>query len=318
MAGENMRTRVLGAFAIAWILTGVMFAVDFATMGRFGLSLIHEWYPQSVETCVMTLLICGVLVGIGRIPRYREIAEKFRCRDIALSVLCFRTVTMNAQAAVIATYIGAAVNRPEIQGALLAWEQSFGFDWLKSYQWVVRYEVIQQVLLFAYKTISYQMVLLCFLFGLLRRKQELCEMMLIFVISLIFVVAISTWYPAASAFPYFGIIDSGPASHLSDYFSARSGAPMVMNPMAMQGIVSLPSFHAVVAVMLIYVTRNLRFIFPVALALNSVMLASTFSVGGHYLADIGAGVIVGIVTIGLVRRWFLGYEIARRPILTGR
>lgn len=313
-----MRTSVLGAFAVAWILTGVMFAVDFATMGRFGLSLIHEWYLQSVETCGMTLLICGVLVGIGRIPRYREIAEKLRCRDIALSVLCFRTVTMNAQAAVIATYIGAAVNRPEIQDALLAWEQSFGFDWLKSYQWVVRYEVIQQVLLFAYKTISYQMVLLCFLFGLLRRKQELCEMMLIFVISLIFVVAISTWYPAASAFPYFGISDSGPASHLSDYFSARSGVPIVMNPMAMQGIVSLPSFHAVVAVMLIYVTRNLRFIFPVALALNSVMLVSTFSVGGHYLADIGAGVIVGIVTIWLVRRWFLGYEIARRPLLTGR
>ena len=68
--------------------------------------------------------------------------------------------------------------------------------------------------------------------------------------------------------------------------------------------------------MLIYVTRNLRFIFPVALALNSVMLVSTFSVGGHYLADIGAGVIVGIVTIWLVRRWFLGYEIARRPLLT--
>ena len=48
------------------------------------------------------------------------------------------------------------------------------------------------------------------------------------------------------------------------------------------------------------------------------MLVSTFSVGGHYLADIGAGVIVGIVTIWLVRRWFLGYEIARRPLLTGR
>ena len=58
-------------------------------------------------------------------------------------------------------------------------------------------------------------------------------MMLIFVISLIFVVAISTWYPAASAFPYFGISDSGPASHLL-IISVPEGVPIVMNPMAMQ------------------------------------------------------------------------------------
>ncbi|MDN7879001.1 phosphatase PAP2 family protein [Burkholderia aenigmatica] len=311
-----MKMRVLGAFSIAWILTVVMFAVDFATMGRFGLSIIPEWYLQSVETCLMTLLICGVLVGIGRIPRYRIVAEKLRCQDIALSILCFRTIAMYGQAVAVATYIGAAVGRPEVQDALLAWEQSFGFDWLKTYQWIVRSNILQQVLEFAYRSMAYQMVLLCFLFGILRRRQELCEMMLIFVISLLFVVAISTWYPAASAFPHFGINDSGPASHLSDYFSARSGAPMVMNPMAMQGIVSLPSFHAVVALMLIFVTRNLRFIFPVTLTLNFVMLVSTFSVGGHYLADIGAGVIVGIVTIWLVRRWFSVYETVQRPILT--
>ncbi|UTV56510.1 phosphatase PAP2 family protein [Burkholderia arboris] len=302
-----MKKKIEGAYAIAWILTILILAIDFITMRHVGLSISPRWAPRFVKLCVVSAVVCYALFEIERVPRYKLVAQTLRCRDLSIAIVSLLTIAMYGQAAAIASYIGAAVGRPTVQDGLLAWEQAFGFDWLNTYHWVSQFQGLQLILRIAYESAFPQMIAFCFLFGLLRRRQELCEMMLIFVVSLAVVLPISTLYPAASPFVHFGIADPGTVSQVSDFYNVRNGELRVVDPFAIQGIVSLPSFHTVLALMLIYVMRNFRVLFGISLGLNVVMLVSTFSIGGHYLADIGAGAIVGIATIWWVRRWFSVY-----------
>ncbi|KOR22833.1 hypothetical protein ABW54_04755 [Burkholderia cenocepacia] len=265
---------------------------------------------------MVSALLCYGLCEIERIPRYKLLAERLRCRDLSIATLALLTIAVYGQAASIASYIAAAVGRPTVEDRLLAWEQALGFDWLKSYYWVSQFHGLQSILRIAYESAFFQMIGLCILFGLLRRRQELCEMVLIFVVSLAIVVPISAAFPAASPFVHFGIADPGTASQVSDFYSVRNGDLRIVDPFAIQGIVSMPSFHTVLALMLIYVMRNFRVLFGMALGINVVMLASTFSIGGHYLADIGSGALVGVVTIWWVRRWFSVYAPQKWPVLT--
>ncbi|WP_081894886.1 MULTISPECIES: phosphatase PAP2 family protein [Burkholderia] len=310
-----MKHKIWASYAIAWMLIAAVFTIDFTTMGSVGLSIRPDWFPRFAKLGVISALLCCCLFNVERIQRYRSVAQRLRCRDLALAIFCLLTIAVYGQAAAIASYVAAALGRPAVQDVLLGWERSVGFDWLKTYRWIGEYKRLQPILRIAYGSAFIQMIVYCFLFGLLRRRQELCEMMLIFVVSLLIVLPVAALYPAASPFAHFGITDPGTVSQVTDFYHVRRGELKVIDPFAVQGIVSMPSFHAVLALMLIYVVRNFRVLLGVSLGLNGLMLVSTFSVGGHYLADIGAGVMVGIATIWWMRHWFSVYAARKWPVL---
>ncbi|QOH33876.1 PAP2 superfamily protein [Burkholderia cepacia] len=72
--------------------------------------------------------------------------------------------------------------------------------------------------------------------------------------------------------------------------------------MAVQGLVSMPSFHTMMALFFIYSVRNIRLALPAVAVLNVIMISSTITVGGHYLADVLAGIVCGVAVILAVRR----------------
>nr|WP_208101989.1 phosphatase PAP2 family protein [Burkholderia sp. D-99] len=69
-----------------------------------------------------------------------------------------------------------------------------------------------------------------------------------------------------------------------------------------QGLVSLPSFHVMLALLLAYVVRHVRHVFLASVVLHVVMIVSTPTQGGHYLADVIAGIVFGVLSIAVVRR----------------
>ena len=62
----------------------------------------------------------------------------------------------------------------------------------------------------------------------------------------------------------------------------------------------MPSYHTVLAILIIYAYRGCRRLFTLALVLNGVMLLSLLSEGGHYLIDLIAGGAVAVVTIAII------------------
>jgi membrane-associated phospholipid phosphatase len=76
----------------------------------------------------------------------------------------------------------------------------------------------------------------------------------------------------------------------------------VLNDRALEGIVTMPSFHAAAAILLgftYWYIKSLRWLF---LTLNVIMLASAVPVGGHYLVDVVAGSVIAAASILISHR----------------
>jgi hypothetical protein len=72
--------------------------------------------------------------------------------------------------------------------------------------------------------------------------------------------------------------------------------------LAGEGLMTIPSFHVVFAVLFTWVSRQERLLYPFAIVVNLGVIAAAFPVGWHYLTDVAAGMIWVAVTIAVVRR----------------
>lgn len=69
---------------------------------------------------------------------------------------------------------------------------------------------------------------------------------------------------------------------------------------SVQAIISLPSFHAAMAVMLVNAMRGMQWIFWPAVALNGLLVSATPVFGFHHLVDLVAGSGLAFLSIWLI------------------
>jgi membrane-associated phospholipid phosphatase len=78
-----------------------------------------------------------------------------------------------------------------------------------------------------------------------------------------------------------------------------------MNYNQTEGIVTFPSFHATLAIIMTYAVRRYRWALAVFGSLNCLMILAIPTVGGHYLVDLFGGAVVAglaILLVPLIRR----------------
>ena len=81
----------------------------------------------------------------------------------------------------------------------------------------------------------------------------------------------------------------------------RAGAWTTLDFEKVEGIITFPSFHAALGVLFPYALRQIKWAFWPAMLVNGTMILSTPVVGGHYLVDVIAGVVVAAASILLLR-----------------
>src|SRR5712664_4329612 len=112
--------------------------------------------------------------------------------------------------------------------------------------------------------------------------------------------------PAIGPWAYYGYgafgspAPSAEAAFLADLSASREGRFTAL--LADQGLVTIPSFHVVFAVLFTWVLRQERLVYPVVIMLKLGVIAVTFPIGWHYLADHSAAQIWAAAAIGAVRR----------------
>ena len=84
--------------------------------------------------------------------------------------------------------------------------------------------------------------------------------------------------------------------HIDVLLAARNGVVLDV-----AGIITFPSFHAVMGVLFAYSARTIKPLFIVFVPLNILLLLATPPFGGHYLTDVIGGAGVAIFTIYLLR-----------------
>ncbi|MES2128869.1 MAG: phosphatase PAP2 family protein [Pseudomonadota bacterium] len=235
-------------------------------------------------------------------------------RSVEVSVVafyCAMWVILLAAAGVL-SYVGTALGQPLCDAALVRFDAALGFDWLRWHAQVEGQRALHWLLLLAYLSGPFQIVAAVIYFGV--TGQDGCNRELWFnaTAAMLLTIVVAALFPAAGAYHYFRL-DWHFAPQLPDFFAMRSGGPHQF--VALQGLVSLPSYHTAQALLFIYAYRAQPRAFPWVVGLNLLMLLATPVMGGHYLADIlaGAGVALAAMARQAVRPQPFTVQPRRRP-----
>lgn len=134
--------------------------------------------------------------------------------------------------------------------------------------------------------------------------------LMLFVIATPITIIISGFFPSAGPYAWYQYPpDSVMLSALNHLYELRSG---ILDISKRDGIITFPSFHAVLALLYTYACRDeKKIIFLPVLLLNALVIFSCLPIGNHYFVDILAAFPIFFVSVGLERSIFSFYTIRR-------
>ncbi|WP_244067829.1 phosphatase PAP2 family protein [Bradyrhizobium sp. Ce-3] len=207
-------------------------------------------------------------------------------------------------------YIAASANLPMQDANLLAFDRLLGLDFRAYLDFVNDRPVLIGVLARAYNSIWAQLFGLLLLLSLVGQGRRAAELVLAVTIGLIVTTGISTLVPATGVYGALGLL---PAEYsqieptvyyntLKELPLVRDGTTRLLDVYELGSVLTFPSFHALSAALYIWACWPIRWLRGVGLIWNTVMLAATPIGGGHYFADVLAGLAVAAVSIYAVNR----------------
>lgn len=206
--------------------------------------------------------------------------------------------------------LGARLDLPMIDDGLLAIDRFLGFDWRGHAQWLMQQpRWFNDFLRFCYQSYGMQAVILIPILFIRNHSDYAQRFVMAFYITGMMTAVIATFLPAEAMFAHFNIqpeeypgLEAAAARlHLPELTAMRSHATDELLYPGM-GIVTFPSFHTVMAVLLIYVSIPFRLVRWIAIPINIGMVVSTPYHGGHYLIDVIAGLVIAFIGIYLAER----------------
>lgn len=213
-------------------------------------------------------------------------------------------------------YFGFDLHRPRIDAELAAFDRALGFDWWGYVTAVKSSRIVGTILSLAYMSTQGQVVVAILILGFTGRLPELERLILAFMLGAIAVVATWCLFPSFGALPlayergmadapFHLAMDRAYAEALVAY---HGGALPVLRFETLVGLVGCPSFHTTMAVLTAWALRDVRFVAPVAVVLNLLVVAAVPADGGHHFVDAFAGLAVAVVAVVASRRLVRGRE----------
>jgi membrane-associated phospholipid phosphatase len=290
---------------LAWGVIGAILVVDLL------------WLTRSAVSIVPFSLVMPVGAGIALSTAayyYRRRRGEIRLADALDTVgqmLAFMAV------AALFSYLMATLGYPLQDAAFHALDRSLGLDWLAFLKAVDARPLLGTLLAASYASFIPQVLVL--LIGLAFSGQGMVgrTTILAMMISGVVNIVISGFLPAMAMFVHLGLtpadfpnLQPGAAFvHVADMEALRSGAPVLVDLAKAEGIITFPSYHAALALLLLlggWQNAWLRWPFFVV---NVAMIVATPIDGGHYFVDVIAGLAIAACSYAGARR-LLGLQIA--------
>ncbi|MFO1023612.1 MAG: phosphatase PAP2 family protein [Acetobacteraceae bacterium] len=253
------------------------------------------------------MLAGTVLILLGNVWLYRRITGGERAFELALGITVFFSLGLGFT---LLSYLVLTLHLPLADRWLAAVDEALGFDWPAWNRFVHNHTLFHTLLVAAYRSLGVQMLITLFalpLSGMVRRNREFLTAT---GISLLLTVTIAALLPAESAWVWYKSGEPVAPGPLADFLAMRRGGAVAVDLRDLRGIVTFPSFHVVMAVLLAWASRGTRFSL-LSLVINGLMIVATPTEGGHYLIDGIAGLAIAAVSIAGAQR-LLG------PAPTGR
>ena len=276
----------LNTIAIGCFLASVLvLLVSVALYSEFGLSIDFGYTgPRRL----------GTLIGVLLAWVYYCVSPGKRREWIVPETLIAFALTL-ALAMVLgpAQYAAAAMNRPLVDSWLAAADAALGVHVPSLAAWTWHHPVLSTLLVQAYNSFQPQLLAVILILGVLRDRRALWEYIFQFHFYAIITVLCSAVFPVACAFTFYGFDSTLDFTRFTAHFTGmRDGTMTVIRYGDLDGLVSMPSFHAAGGLMLIWAVRRHKLLFAVAGLWNTLLIAATIFSGAHYVVDIVAAAVM--------------------------
>jgi hypothetical protein len=269
----------------AWVAVGIVYLLDAMWSAATGLTL---------SGCGLLSIVMLVLLGGAAIARWeRPESRAARAAEVVALWLAFAT------ACNILSYLMATLALPLQDEPLASIDNTLGFPWLTIFQWVSRYPLLHHLLSTCYQSLTPETIVLGIWLAWERQDQRVHDFFWAAYLAGLMTSVLSALVPAAGAFVQYGEPDR--AVWLDDLTTLRTGLNLHFALADMTGIVTFPSYHTVLAMLVIYIARGSGVVGRLLVVWNVIMLFSIPSIGGHYFVDMIGGGIVLAISIGLAR-----------------
>jgi hypothetical protein len=274
---------------LIWVLVASVAAIGLAAPVASNFRI--EW-----GTFATPALACTFLAALGWFyGRWRTEPR------LASGLGCTAQVVAFAAVGAPLSYLAAAADLPLQDHALVALDRLLGLDWRALLAWMNARHWLHAVLHPIYSSLTLQMTIAVLCLAFSGRLIWLRIYTLAFIFAALATIAISALWPAAGAWPHFGLT-SADSPHLVPavstswpvFFGLRDGSLRSLVAVGSEGIITFPSLHAALAVILIAALWPIAALRWVALGLNLIMLAATPIDGSHYFVDVMAGIAIAV------------------------
>src|SRR5262245_3514118 len=229
--------------------------------------------------------------------------------DLKLASALESTAQVLIFAAVAAplSYIAASAALPLQDAAFDAMDRAIGFNWNEVLAFMNRWPGLFLFMRAIYLSLTLQMTAVVLLLAFTGKLAWLRVYMLAFIFTALLTIALSALVPAEGAWLHYGLKAGQsvmPSSHTSwpVFHGLRDGSYRLVMAVGSEGVITFPSLHAALAVILMAAFWPVPIARWVSGVVNSLMLAATPIDGSHYLVDVLAGVATAIACLLAAQR----------------
>lgn len=259
--------------------------------------------PVAWHTAVVPVLLLGVL-GVVWTAHVREpgharewvVAETLA----AVGVVVLATMWLGP-----AQYLAAGLGRPLIDPVLAEADRWLGVNVADWARWTATQPRLSMLLTVAYQSLIAQFALAQLTAGLfLRDRAAVWEYSWHFTTCGVVTLVCSALWPAASAFQFLDFESTLSQDRFIRHFTAlRAGTLGHIDMRDLEGLISMPSFHVLGALMVTWAVRGHPVTLAIALLVNVLLIPATVLSGAHYLVDVVAALPVFVASVLAWRRW---------------
>lgn len=282
--------RNISEIHLAWWLIVALVVIN--TLG-----LIYTGITLKVDASHISGIVVFMIFCLGMAWLYKT--KRPEPRLTLLALFSAQLFAYSLAAGILSYLIAAASGQPTIDAWLVAADQAIGLDWLTMFRWEQEHALWHAILTLAYTSVLPQLILMPFFLLTKRRFARVREMFWLYVATSLGAIIVSAFFPAEGAFATFKVSMQDP--YVQEFLALHNGSLRVIDMNKIQGIVQFPSFHLELAVIFIYAARGIPILFPFLLALNTLVIAATPSIGGHHFADLWGGALLCLSIIALAR-----------------
>lgn len=299
-------------YGLAWLAVLFGFVAALAVLHATG--MVVEGSAMLPYALILVLLFAAHLVY----TRFRPSPK------LALSTGGLALMIASALLAGIVANAGMRLRFPLVDGQLAAMDLAMGIDTPALVRVVADHPFLAELMGLAYSSSSALPLVSAVWLGFRGEGKRTWELALGFGAGIVIAAATSVFFPALGNFSHAGLeglagtgLPAGSGVyHLHAVNAYRDGLDPLLDVRKLEGVVTFPSFHIIMATIVAYAFRDRGPLGWLVYLWCALVAVSTVPIGGHYVIDLLAGTLLWAACMALGRSDLLrkaGALARRRP-----